>query len=36
MRTAVEVKRVNEDDFRKIFLFDELLNRFDKDYPGPS
>ncbi len=36
MKTAVEVKRVDEDDFRKIFLFDELLNRFDKDYPGPS
>lgn len=33
MRTVVEIKLIDDKSFTKLFLFDELLTRFDEDYP---
>ena len=34
MKTVVEIKMVNKDKFKQLFMFDELMKRFNEDYPN--
>jgi len=34
MKTVLEIKLVNKDVFKKLFMFDELLKKFKQDYPN--
>lgn len=33
MKSVVEIKMINQETFSKLFLFEELLQRFKQDYP---
>jgi len=33
-KIAVEIKLIDKDDFTRIFIFDELVKRFNEDYPN--
>jgi hypothetical protein len=34
MKTVVEIKVVNKEKFKQLFMFDELMKRFNEDYPN--
>lgn len=34
MKTVIEIKMVNKDIFTNLFLFDELLKKFEEEYPN--